>query len=398
MSTIKTNAILDASGGNTTTINGTTPTAYNTMGKNRIINGAMEIDQRNAGASVNNTNGNLYTLDRLNTFGSQASKFSVQQSTTAPTGFTNSAKITSLSAYTVGASEIFRLQQVIEGFNCSDLAWGTASAKTVTLSFWVRSSLTGTFGGSLVMGPSGGLAYPYSYTINSADTWEQKSITISGPTTGAWSGTGNGNFVQLNFGLGVGSTYSGTAGAWSAVANYNSVTGATSVVGTSGATFYITGVQLEVGSTATEFERRPYGTELALCQRYYTKSFNTLTAPSNGSSTTTLSTYYGAYTSAIDRPSTGGPPTANDSTTAPNGTYGSLQAFPVTMRANPSITYYGNSNGNWWLQGVGSGGATWYGPQGSMPGVAGFAPTFASPISTDAIGIVFGHWAASAEL
>jgi len=395
MSTIKANAILDASGGNTTTINGTTPNAYNTMGKNRIINGAMEIDQRNAGASVTNTNGSVYPVDRFPCWGSAASKYTAQQSSTAPSGFVKSLLITSSSAYSVGLNDYFGIQHRIEGFNIADLGWGTADAKAITLTFKVRSSLTGTFGGSL-KNADNTRSYPFSYTISSANTWETKTLTIAGDTSGTWLST-NEIGIQLTFSLGMGSTFSGTAGSW-ASANYWSATGATSVVGTSGATFYITGVQLEVGSVATEFERRPYGTELALCQRYYTKSFNTLTAPSNGSSTTTLSTYYGAYTSAIDRPSTGGPPTANDSTTAPNGTYGSLQAFPVTMRANPSITYYGNSNGNWWLQGVGSGGATWYGPQGSMPGVAGFAPTFASPISTDAIGIVFGHWAASAEL
>ena len=398
MSTIKTNAILDASGGNTTTINGTTPTAYNTMGKNRIINGAMEIDQRNAGASVAIPDSTVvYPVDRFRCSESLVSgSLSVQQVTDAPDGFINSIKFTVTSADTsIASNKYSELRHLIEGYNVADCNWGTASAKTSTLSFWIKSSVTGTFGGSLRSSASD-YSYPFSYTVSSANTWEKKTITVTGPTSGTWY-TNNGTGLTIFWSLGCGSDYLGTAGSWQA-GSYLSFTGETQLVNTNGATWQITGVQLEVGSVATEFERRPYGMELALCQRYYTKSFNTLTAPSNGSSTTTLSTYYGAYTSAIDRPSTGGPPTANDSTTAPNGTYGSLQAFPVTMRANPSITYYGNSNGNWWLQGVGSGGATWYGPQGSMPGVAGFAPTFASPISTDAIGIVFGHWAASAEL
>jgi hypothetical protein len=232
--------------------------------RNRIINGAMVIDQRNAGASVTPAN-NDYTLDRWQVTVSQSSKFTVQQSTTAPVGFTNSQKITSSSAYSVGANDYFAFRQRIEGFNCSDLSWGTANAKTVTLSFWVYSSLTGTFGGSL--GNSAwDRSYPFTYTISSANTWEQKSVTIAGDTTGTWLTT-NGIGIQVVFGLGVGSTYSGTAGSWSG-SLLISATGAVSVVGTNGATFYITGVQLEKGSTATSFDYRPYGTELQLCQRY----------------------------------------------------------------------------------------------------------------------------------
>jgi hypothetical protein len=233
--------------------------------KNRIINGAMVIDQRNAGAS---STANAYTVDRFVYFGSQASKITWQQnagSVTPPAGFTNYLGFTSSSAYTVGASEQFKLYQVIEGFNIADLGWGTANAKTVTLSFWVRSSLTGTFGGSL-QNSAFNRCYPFSYTISTANTWEQKSITIAGDTTGTWETT-NGAGIYLNFGLGVGSSLSNTAGAWTT--SGISATGATSVVGTNGATWFITGCQLEVGSTATSFDYRPYGTELALCQRYY---------------------------------------------------------------------------------------------------------------------------------
>jgi len=233
--------------------------------KNRIINGAMVIDQRNAGASVTPT-ASAYTLDRWIAAVSQSSKFSVQQSSTSTTGFKNSLLITSLSAYSVLAGDYFDIDQRIEGFNVADLEWGTANAQTVTLSFWVRSSLTGTFGGSL-QNSAGNRSYPFTYTISSANTFEQKTITITGDTTGTWLTT-NGIGLRVSFGIGVGSTYSGTAGSWSAN-NYLSATGATSVVGTNGATFYITGVQLEKGSTATSFDYRPYGTELVLCQRYF---------------------------------------------------------------------------------------------------------------------------------
>ena len=247
--------------------NGGTGSATNATGfKNRIINGAMVIDQRNAGASVTPSD-TAYTLDRWNAGLTQASKFSVQQSSTAPTGFSSSLLVTSLSAYSVVSGDLFRIGQYIEGFNFADLGWGTASAQSITLSFQVRSSLTGTFSGAIA-NSAFNRSYPFTYTIGAANTWETKTVTIAGDTTGTWIGSTNGIGARVNFSLGAGSTYSGTAGAWAA-STLIAATGATSVVGTNGATFYLTGVQLEVGSTATSFEYRPYGTELMLCQRYY---------------------------------------------------------------------------------------------------------------------------------
>jgi len=236
--------------------------------KNRILNGQMVIDQRNAGASVTPTDGQ-YTLDRWKGFASQTSKYTVQQnagSVTPPVGFTNYLGVTSSSAYSVGTNDYFAIVQLIEGYNTADLNWGTANAQTITISFWVRSSLTGTFGGALNNSGSA-RNYPFTYTISSANTWEQKSITITGDTSGTWLTT-NGVGIQVNIGLGVGTTYSGTAGAWAA-GNKVSATGAVSDVGTSGATFYLTGVMLEKGSTATSFDYRPYSAELAMCQRYF---------------------------------------------------------------------------------------------------------------------------------
>jgi hypothetical protein len=287
MSTLKVNAITDASGGNTATINSMTPTADSLQGfRNRIINGDMRIDQRNGGASVTPAAPNQYTVDRWKADISVSSKYSAQQSSTAPTGFVNSLLITSLSAYTVGSAERFCMTQNIEGLNVPDLAWGTANAKTITLSFWVRSSLTGTFGG-VISNSAQNRSYPFTYTISSANTFEQKTITITGDTSGTWLTT-SGIGLRVIWGLGVGSTLSTTAGAWAA-GEYYSATGATSVVGTNGATWYITGVQLEVGSVATPFERRPYGTELSLCQRYF---YNLVAAAASGSSATKIEFYY----------------------------------------------------------------------------------------------------------
>ena len=238
----------------------------NTFGfKNRIINGAMVIDARNAGASVT-FNDETFPVDRFRGHCTQTSKLTAQRSSTAPAGFSNSLLLTSSSAYSVTSGDIFMLGQGIEGFNVGDLGWGTANAQTITLSFWVRSSLTGTFGGAL-RNSAGNRSYPFTYTISVANTFEYKTVTVVGDTSGTWL-TDNGVGIRLVFSLGAGSTYSGTAGAW-AGSNFWSATGATSVVGTNGATFYITGVQLEKGSTATSFDYRPYGTELVLCQRYF---------------------------------------------------------------------------------------------------------------------------------
>jgi hypothetical protein len=290
------------------TLNGSTGVTFNDSSlqgaaaspyvlKNRIINGAMVIDQRNAGASV--TPNNSYTLDRWATSNAQTSKFTVEQTITgvsAPVGFTDYLAVTSSSAYSVLTGDYFAVYQAIEGFNVADFAWGTASAATVTLSFWIRSSLTGTFGGS-IRNSAGNRSYPFTYTISAANTWEQKTITIAGDTSGTWA-TNNTSGMSISFGLGAGSTFSGTAGAWAA-GNFISATGATSVVGTNGATWYITGVQLEIGTSATPFERRLYNQELANCQRYAIQVVNgestqQSVALGQGQAATTANYYYQA--------------------------------------------------------------------------------------------------------
>jgi hypothetical protein len=307
MSTLKVTTIQDASGGNTATINSMTPTADSLQGfRNRIINGDMRIAQR--GTAAVTTDG-AFAVDRFITQLSMDGAYSAQQDSSAPAGFVNSIKFTTTTAdASLGATQYIYVRQKIEGTNVSDLAWGTANAKTVTLSFWVRSSLTGTFGGAL-WNSAFDRSYPFTYTISSADTWEQKSVTIAGDTTGTWLTT-TGIGINVGFGLGSGSTYSGTAGAWAA-AGYITATGAVSVIGTLNATWYITGVQLEVGSVATPFERRDYGRELMLCQRYYQSMSNFAIA---------------GYASG-----------------ASESIFGSYQ-FKVTMRAAPTVTVTNNGS------------------------------------------------------
>jgi hypothetical protein len=262
--------ILDGSNGvtfNDASLQGAAASPY--VLKNRIINGAMVIDQRNAGASVTITANPQYTLDRWFAGVTNASKISVQQSSTAPTGFTNSMLVTSLAATTPGTNDVYYIAQSIEGYNVADLDFGKATAKTITISFWVRSSLTGTFG-AVLLNAGSNRSFPFNYTISTANTWTQITQTIAGDTTGTWL-TDNSTGFQLRFGLGAGSTYQGVAGSWGTT-NAVTTTTATNIVATNGATWYVTGVQLEIGSTATPFERRLYGQELANCQRYYQRN------------------------------------------------------------------------------------------------------------------------------
>jgi hypothetical protein len=306
--TINVDKVIDTSGGVLAPIS--------SVFRNRIINGAMVIDQRNAGASVTPANG-AYCPDRWRAELTQSSKYSVQQVSDSPDGFVNSLKITSLSSYSITSTDQFNIRQAVEGFNTADLMYGTANAKTITVSFWVKSSLTGTFGASLA-NSNNTLLYNFNYTINAANTWEYKTSTIVGPTSGTWQTTTSAG-IHLRFNLGLGATYgSTTTGSWVSGTDIVGNPSATSVVGTNGATLYITGVQLEKGSTATSFDYRPYGTELALCQRYYQKYSNSSGA---ASSVITIAQAY--------------------STTAVIGAF----VPPVSFRAAPTIS--GNNYATW---------------------------------------------------
>jgi len=327
--------------------------------RNRIINGDMRIDQRNAGASSTTTGG--YTVDRFVFYASQSSKITIQQnagSVTPPAGFSNYLGFTVSASATVGSSDYFYFYQPIEGFNTADLAFGSASAKTVTVSFWIRSSLTGTFGGSLNNGAFN-RSYPFTYSISSANTWEYKTITITGDTSGTWL-TNNGAGMILALSLGMGSTFATTAGSWTG-GLYVSATGATNLVGTNGATFYITGVQLEAGSVATPFERRSYGQELALCQRYYEKSYDPDVVPGSIS-----------YAGRVSGQNPG----------AGSWDARHIIQFKATKRAAPTINTYRESDGSsGWMT------ADNLGIQGGL--------VFKTIVAGQAW---FGHWTASAEL
>ena len=239
--------------------------------KNRIINGGMVINQRVLGTV--SASGN-YVLDRFLNYRSGGA-YSVQQSTDAPAGFTNSMLMTNTTEASPTTYSFFG--QVIEGNNIADLNFGLANASVITVSFWVKSSVAGVYSISITNG-NGDRAYPATYTINNVNTWEKETITIPGDVTGTWA-TNNTSGMFLRFNLGSPAGRTTTSGSWAA-GNYDGATGstgATTWANTTNATFYVTGVQLERGSTASSFEYRPFGTELQLCQRYY---FNLLSGQS----------------------------------------------------------------------------------------------------------------------
>jgi hypothetical protein len=334
MSTVQANRFTDSSGGVLAPIS--------SVMRNRIINGAMVIDQRNAGASVAVPNGTItYGADRFLTFeDTSASGCTIQQVTDAPTGFNNSLKFTVGTGGSATASQLAVLETRVEGYNFADLGFGTANAKTFTLSFLVKSSATGTYCVAF-RNASDNRSYVATYTVSAANTWEQKTITVTGDTTGTWETT-NGIGISVRFDMGSGSTYqTSTLNAWQAGLFFSN-SSQVNIIGTNSASLQITGVQLEVGTQATSFEYRQYTTELQLCQRYFVK-----TNPDNAL------ICGGSWGAMYDSTST-----------SLNGN------LPVTMRVAPTFAR-GGTNNNFFMNGVTSTSAgttqnfsattTWYG-------------------------------------
>jgi hypothetical protein len=304
--------------------------------KNRVINGDMKIDQRNAGAS---SAGSGYLVDRWFTGGIVGATLAFQQVADAPTGFTHSLKTTVSTAS--NTSDYNWVAQLIEANNVADLAWGTSGGQTVTISFWAKSSITGTVNGLVRYYGTTSYNYLPQYTINSANTWEYKTLVIPAPPTasGAFAGALNSSYMFFTPLVQTTTGYSSTVAAntWSSTATFKASGTTVSFPSNSGATFYITGVQLEKGSTATSFDYRPYGTELALCQRYFEKSYNTGTAVGSN----TAEGYWSLH--------------------ATSNAYNNM-VFPlrwkVEKRAAPTITVYTTSgtSGQWYWVRNGSNG------------------------------------------
>jgi hypothetical protein len=296
------------------------------MGDNRLINGDMRIDQRWNGANTPVVT-STYTVDRWYYWQSLQAKTTWGRNLNAvagPVGFPYYLGLQSSSAYAVLAADYFIFIQAIEADGISDFAFGSANAQPVTLSFWARSSLTGTFGGAL-QNYAATRSYPFTYSLPTANTWTKIAVTIPGDTAGAWVMNGNAGSVTLVFDLGSGTSNRGPAGAWATTSGngYLGATGAVSVVGTNGATFYVTGVKLEIGSVATPYNRQSLAKSLADCQRYFC-------------ALTVYGTWFnGSVTNAV--------------------AYLAPGKFPVTMRAAPTVTL-ANTNANSFPASVGTAG------------------------------------------
>ena len=290
---------------------------------NRIINGDMRIDQRGIASGAGGT-ALGYTVDRWQFNASNATKGVWQRAGGPPgpnlaaAGFGYALTFTSNSAYTPLATDYFQFVQIVEADMVSDFAWGTPNAQPVTLSFWVNSSLTGTFSG-VIGNDNGTRSYPFSYSISVASTWTKVAVTIPGDTGGTWVMSGNTRSLTVHFDLGAGANYRGPANAWASV-NYVGVTGAVNVVGTNGAIFNVTGVKLEIGSVATHYNRQSLAKSLADCQRYYQVS---------------------QMLFAISGQPAG-------------GQLNMSQPLIVTMRAVPTLTVLTNASANWTFQALGA--------------------------------------------
>jgi hypothetical protein len=241
----------------------------NVLNSNRIINGDMRIDQRNNGATFNGQN--AYLVDRwLYIAPAGANQFNWSRNLNninGPIGFPYYLGAQSNSAHTALAIETFYLEQRIEADMVSDFAWGTPQAQPITLSFWIYSSLTGTFSGA-ILNMAGTRSYPFSFSAPIANTWTKIIITIPGDTGGVWVMSSNAAAIRVAFDYGCGATYRGSVGAWTSTP-YFGVTGAVSVNGTNAAILYLTGVKLEIGSVATPFNKDSLAKSMADCQRYY---------------------------------------------------------------------------------------------------------------------------------
>ena len=385
MSTIKVNNIVPPNVGEGVSIDGLQmPTAGAFSNRNLLINGSMLVAQRSTAAVSNieafNSNPNYDTVDRWGFWASSAAAFTSQQVVDAPPGHYNSLKITSTSAHVFGVNHGFTVTQRIEAQNLYGTEIGTAAAKTYTFSFWVKSSVTGTFSFYALNG-SFSKSLISDYTINVADTWEYKTISIPAPTDALFAGIENARQLEVGFSLGAGSTFqTSTLGTWETDSFQIDSTTSTRFLETDGATIQFTGVQLEVGDKATPFEHESYGQTLAKCQRYFQKSYNIDVNPGTNAEPGAI-THYGS--------------------TDNGGNIVFQTDFRCEMRALPTIIWYNRFDGTQGtIQTARSGSSaspSSFTYRNSTRGTCGYGVAGASPASFVSAHVE-AHYTASAEL
>ena len=330
--------------------------------KNRIINGDMRIDQRNAGAAITPSAVVSHGVDRFNYVGTQTSKLTLQRVSDAPSGFKYSTKLSVAASASATAGDQFRYTQNIEGFNCSDLNWGSASAQDVAVSFYAKASVAGTY--SVALWNDTFNNYSYVSAVSLTSTWNKYTIIVPGATAGSWN-TENTGGISLIFDLGGGSNWTtsnlNTWQAGGAGPGYFKAAGSVSLISNAGATLNITGVQLEKGSTATAFDYLDFGRSLIQCQRYCLVDTNTSQA-------------YRWFAQGF----------ATSSTAA-----AVCRQLPVIMRSEPSVTTTGASG--FLLDGAASATAT------SIAGAGYSSPSFVRLAITVASGLVAGQGLALAS-
>jgi hypothetical protein len=352
------------------------------LGRNRIINGEMIIDQANGGNLVSVTSVNS-SVDQMIGQVNGAGIFSLQRQTaTPPAGFNFYLRASCTTAdVSIAASDLYRIFMRLEGNNVRDFLWGTASTKAITMSFWVRSSLTGTYTGS-VRNPAANSSYSFEYTVDAVNTWERKIITLPGDTTGVMN-TDSTTGVEISWSFALGVTSQGTANVWSTPTGFGTANQVNWMSSNSARTWDITGVQLEIGPSATAFEYRPFPIEIQLCQRYYEKSYDLDTPPGTVTS-------IGRYT-------------LMDLAASTTSTPGRELAWKVIKRAAPSVfqMYHPNTGAAGQVtitNFVGVGGSATFSPATGGMGSAQWSVTGATGLTAGQSYRIDCHWTVDARL
>ena len=353
MSTLNVESISHPTPGSNVAINGVIPASNDSLGfRNLIINAAMQVAQRGTSTTGLTGNANGYPADRFRFFTGSLGTWTIEQSTDAPAGFSKSAKMTCTSGATASAGNYVFLEYSAEAQDLQRLDYGASTAEATTLSFYVKSNKTGTGSVEIEQLDNSSEQFVGTYTINSANTWERKTIAIPADTDGVINDD-NGAGLRFRFWLNSGTDYSGgsTTTAWTTYGQTNSNISNLGVGGTTSDNWAITGVQLEVGSVATPFEHRSYGDELQRCERYYQVFTNGV----NDRAIAMSSFYFSTFIV-------------------------SCVPFRTTMRANPTIDA---TNGGspapftFYIHGIGHNTTTVTAGGGTTPYAAGIRPSSA---------------------